>query len=293
VRKCNVLILACRSTAWSMLALAGSLAGGAEVIPTPAPSAGFQQSMAAPGPAMSPTMNCEIPGTPPTRPWYYWWDSWHWFDRCHDRGQHYAYPPPLPGWYYFKPYSVGQLRAQQEMVMRWGGDPRNPYADGVLSQVPQRIRKRPAPPTPSSPSAPRPSSSSPPSAVSATNVGRAGYATTAATGVEALIPWPPVLCDRRFAEQRAKIEAPFRRSPGGQPKLSPADCQSMIDAIEQMEVILGQMTSETSVHDSFVAGKFLDQLATETRQQAQIALASAGSEPLSFAPATGVPSGRQ
>jgi hypothetical protein len=288
VRTYSLPILACCLATSSILALAVGFASGAEVIPAPAAGGSYSQT-AASGPAPSPTMACEIPGTPPTRAWYYWWDSWHWFDRCHDRGQHYAYPPPLPGWYSFKPYSVGQLRAQQEMVMRWGGDPRNPYADGILSQVPQRIRK-PAVPAPPTPTAPRPSA--PPSSVSSTGVDRAGYSTTATRIATDVIPWPPVLCDRRFAEQRAKVEAPFRRSPKGQLTLSPADCQSIIDAIEQMQITLGQMTAETSVHDSFVAGKFLDQLAGEIRQQVQPAMATANAQSLSLAPATGSPVGR-
>jgi hypothetical protein len=77
-------------------------------------------------------------GTPQPLTWWCWWNN------CNGRGQHYAYLPPLPGWYYYRPYSVGQLRAQQEIAQRWGADPRNPYAVGVLRHRTAGIIRWPA-----------------------------------------------------------------------------------------------------------------------------------------------------
>jgi hypothetical protein len=45
------------------------------------------------------------------------------------------YAPPVPGTYYFRPYSVIGLRDQQADVMLWGGDPRAPYANEVFQRV--------------------------------------------------------------------------------------------------------------------------------------------------------------
>jgi hypothetical protein len=78
-----------------------------------------------------------------------------------------------------------------------------------------------------------------------------------------VIKWLPVLCDPRFAEQRAAIEAPYRRVPKQQPTV--ADYEKMIDAAQQMKVTLGQMTAEISAQEYLNAEKFLDQLAAEAR----------------------------
>jgi hypothetical protein len=80
-----------------------------------------------------------------------------------------------------------------------------------------------------------------------------------------IIKWLPVLCEPQFAAERAKIEAPYRRDPKTNP--TPADYQSMIEAAEQMKVILGQMTAEISAQDYINAEKFLDQLAAEARER--------------------------
>ena len=152
MRTRNLAFLICCLATSNALAASGIVPEGAELVPTPA--AGSSNMQACPIPVGS--QPCETPATPPTAPWYYWWSSWHWFDNCHDRGQHYPYLPPLPGWYYFRPYSVGQLRAQQEAVMQWGGDPRNPYAGGIVQQQPQLQpqsqrspqRELPTPPAP-------------------------------------------------------------------------------------------------------------------------------------------------
>lgn len=78
-----------------------------------------------------------------------------------------------------------------------------------------------------------------------------------------IIKWLPVLCDPRFAEQRATVEAPYRRTPKGQPTV--ADYENMIDATKQMKAILGQMTAQISAQEYLGAEKFIDQLAAEAR----------------------------
>jgi hypothetical protein len=237
---------------------------GAETIGTPAP---YQQSSnAAPC-----DMGCEAPGTPPTTPWYYWWSSWHWFDRDHDRGQHYAYLPPLPGWYYFRPYSVSQLRAQQEAVQQWGGDPRNPYAVGTLP--PPEYAPRPATVVPASTTTMRTSSSSRYEIT-------ASYTEPVTQPVAAtIVPWPTVLRDRQFATERARIEEPYRRSLSGQGAPTAADYQEMIDAAAQMKAILWQTVPNISEPDSTNAEKFLDQLALEARGQLRVGSTTVGPQP--------------
>lgn len=69
------------------------------------------------------------PGPEFTRPWWSWWKT-----PC-DRVPHNAYPPVVPGSYYFRPYSVIQLRENQADVMLWGGDPRNPYSNELFQRV--------------------------------------------------------------------------------------------------------------------------------------------------------------
>lgn len=78
-----------------------------------------------------------------------------------------------------------------------------------------------------------------------------------------IIKWLPVLCDPRFADQRAAVEAPYRRVPKQSPTV--ADYEKMIDAAQQMKVTLGQMTAEISAQEYLNAEKFLDQLAAEAR----------------------------
>jgi hypothetical protein len=80
-----------------------------------------------------------------------------------------------------------------------------------------------------------------------------------------IIPWPPVLWDSRFAQQRATVEAPYRRDGGKQATRTIADYESMIEAAGQMKLILGDMTSELSAQEYLHAEKFLDQLAAEAR----------------------------
>ena len=261
--------------ATSVLAAPSMAAEGVEMIPTPAP---YQQYQPQAMPDTLPRdMGYESQGSPPTHPWYYWWSTWHWFDRCNDRGQHYAYLPPLPGWYYFRPYSVAQLRAQQEAVIRWGGDPRNPYAPGVLPapDEPARRHSVAAVSTTSTgmsyeivashtaPASPLPTVSSP--RVSPPPAG--------------IIPWPALLRDQQFAFERARIEDPYRRNHNGQATPTTADYQDIMDAAARMKVTLWQMSAEISPQESNLAEKFLDQLAAEARGQLRIGMATVGSEP--------------
>ena len=80
-----------------------------------------------------------------------------------------------------------------------------------------------------------------------------------------IIKWPSVLRDPRFAQQRAAVEAPYRRAPKGEAIPTVEDYQNMIEAAAQMKTILGQMTAEISAQDYLNTMKFLDQLAAEAR----------------------------
>ncbi len=266
VRTRATIMTACCLALLSLSARRG-IGQDAEVIGTPSP---YQQASPASMPYNATGdlgTGCESSCTPPTTPWYYWWSTWHWFDRYHDRGQHYAYQPPLPGWYYFRPYSVSQLRAQQEAAMQWGGDPRNPYAVGNL----------PAPET-----APRPATVTPLSSrQTSPNVSYEIAASYAEPSVQQaapaadIVPWPVILRNPRFAADRARIEEPYRRSLRGQGAPTAADYQDMIDAAAQMKATLWQMTVDVSDQDSLSAEKFLEQLAAEARDQLRASLAPA------------------
>jgi hypothetical protein len=80
-----------------------------------------------------------------------------------------------------------------------------------------------------------------------------------------IIKWPPLLCDPQFAQQRARIEAPYRRSSQGQGNPTDADYQAMIEAAAQMKAILKQLAANISAQDYINADAFLDQLAAEAR----------------------------
>lgn len=64
-----------------------------------------------------------------------------------DMVQHYSYFPSLHGYYYFRPYNVSQLLQQRTLVTQWGGDPRNPYTDGIFDRVYEELKKPGAPAT--------------------------------------------------------------------------------------------------------------------------------------------------
>ncbi len=48
---------------------------------------------------------------------------------------HYAYISDWDFYYYFRPYNYIHVRPQQEIVTRWGGDVRNPYANEMFEKV--------------------------------------------------------------------------------------------------------------------------------------------------------------
>ncbi len=82
-----------------------------------------------------------------------------------------------------------------------------------------------------------------------------------------VIQWLPVLCDPRFAEDRAKIEAPYRRAPKGLSVPTAADYQSMIETVGRMKTALKTMAPEITAQEYLNADSFLDQLATEARER--------------------------
>ena len=49
--------------------------------------------------------------------------------------QHYAYYPPMHGYYYFHPYHYSHVPAHQDFAGRIGIDPRNPYANDFFKTV--------------------------------------------------------------------------------------------------------------------------------------------------------------
>ncbi len=84
-----------------------------------------------------------------------------------------------------------------------------------------------------------------------------------------IIKWLPVLCEPPFAEQRARVEAPYRRGSGGLGTPTVADYKDMVDAAQQMKTILGKMTARISAQDYLGAEKFLDRLAAEANERIQ------------------------
>jgi len=105
--------------------------------------------------------------------------------------------------------------------------------------------------------------------VSASAVGFESTPTASATP-EAntdIIRWLPILCEPEFAEQRARVEAPYRRGSGGLGTPTAADYRDMIDAAQQMKTILGKMTARISAQDYLGAEKFLDRLSAEAKER--------------------------
>lgn len=105
----------------------------------------------------------------------------------------------------------------------------------------------------------------------------AGYA--ASTGIEAaaskqeakatndIIQWAPILYDPRFAEDRAKIEAPYRRAPKGLSVPTPDDYKTMIETVGHMKATLKTMTGDLTAQEYLDADAFLDQLAGEAKER--------------------------
>ena len=88
---------------------------------------------------------------------------------------------------------------------------------------------------------------------------------TAPQAATDIIPWPPILREPRFAEQRALVEAPYRRVPKGQAIPTIEDYQNMIKAADQMKILLDEITSDITAQQYIQANKFLDQLTAEAR----------------------------
>ena len=78
-----------------------------------------------------------------------------------------------------------------------------------------------------------------------------------------LIKWPLLLQAPPFAEQRAQIEAPYRRNSKGSRTPTAADYRNMLKAAEQMRSILKGMTPNLTAHAYFESQAFLDRLAAE------------------------------
>jgi hypothetical protein len=87
-----------------------------------------------------------------------------------------------------------------------------------------------------------------------------------------IIQWPTALQDPCFASERAKIEAPYRRSP---PKLStpaPADYRTMAETVEDMEAVLEWRLKEgVNTADYNAATIFLKKLGQEVTDRARAA----------------------
>jgi hypothetical protein len=87
-----------------------------------------------------------------------------------------------------------------------------------------------------------------------------------------IIQWPTVLQEKCFASQRARIEAPYRRTP---PKLSvptQADYRKMAGAVEDMKAVLEWRLTESLDTDDYNAAKsFLNQLGQQITARAQAA----------------------
>lgn len=48
---------------------------------------------------------------------------------------HLPYYPERHGYYYFRPYHYMHICKHQDLVRQWGGDPRNPYANGIFESI--------------------------------------------------------------------------------------------------------------------------------------------------------------
>ena len=85
-----------------------------------------------------------------------------------------------------------------------------------------------------------------------------------------IIKWPTVLQESCFASERAKIEAPYRRTP---PKLSaptPADYTQMASTVEDMKAVLEwRLKDGVNTADYNAAKVFLNQLGQEVTARAK------------------------
>ena len=82
-----------------------------------------------------------------------------------------------------------------------------------------------------------------------------------------LIQWPRVLQDPRFDEDRAKIEAPFRRSQEQGTPIPAAEYQQIIAAATDMKLTLRQLASELRGDILLANEQFLDRLIAEAQER--------------------------
>lgn len=80
-----------------------------------------------------------------------------------------------------------------------------------------------------------------------------------------IIKWPTVLRDARFAQQRTRVEEPFRRVASGGTAVTVNEYRAIVDATQQMQNTLEQMSYEISAGAYQGVEKFLLQLADEAR----------------------------
>jgi hypothetical protein len=84
-----------------------------------------------------------------------------------------------------------------------------------------------------------------------------------------VINWPSLLQAPQFAEQRARIEAPYRRNPKGLSTPTAADYNDIIKSVEQIKLLLKEMTARLTAQEYFDTQAFLDRMAGEARQRAK------------------------
>lgn len=58
----------------------------------------------------------------------------HFYSRC-NMIPHIAYINPMKSYYYFRPYQAFHVREQQNEVVTYGGDPRDPYANLMFRSI--------------------------------------------------------------------------------------------------------------------------------------------------------------
>lgn len=86
----------------------------------------------------------------------------------------------------------------------------------------------------------------------------------------AVIKWPYLLQQPRFASRRALIEAPYLRSPPGLSAPTPEDYTAMVKTIEEMKALLERVKEEgASTYLYNEADSFLDKIDREARDRSQ------------------------
>jgi hypothetical protein len=84
-----------------------------------------------------------------------------------------------------------------------------------------------------------------------------------------IIKWLPLLQAPQFAADRAKIEAPYRRSTKGLSRPTTDDYKNMIKTAERMKVTLKGMATNLTAQEYIDAESFLDKLADEARERVE------------------------